>query len=912
MKPVEREDKALRFNNRLREILIDTKLEMPRPGIKMLRRTHLVERLAAVKNNPLCVITGPAASGKTSLVSQWLVEERRRAAWYSLDEFDNDSDRFFRYFLASLSRLDDALERKLTPVLRRQKRIQGEVIISYILDALKLLPGHSFFVLDDYHMICEDEVHRSLAFFLEHIPPRFHFILISRYEIPFPISRLKVRNKMIQISAPEMKFTDEETALFFTEILPLELSAHQLRELTLCMDGWVGGLLLFGLSFQAKQIPEGVATVMSRACGQTADYMIEEVLNRQPPGTREFLTTTALLDRFNADICKAVTGMADSARILDRTRRDNLFLSPLDDTQSWYRYHHLFSEAVRRHVQTAAPGLFQQVNEKASRWFAQNGYFEDAFHHAFASGDMAFFADMLEDYLMILYERYELASFQRWFNLLPDWMPAERGLLRLYRIRYKVETLDLTDIEAELADIEDHRDDLLGSYCESKKILCNDYLESFKRLLPYWIKPVRVDVQALKADLNCVPRSHRTFASVVSTLIPATYLYQGQINLAGAALKEIAPSIFSSENLLARMAWFRLTAHVERLQGHLHRSESVLGEALGFFHSHGLTGTELTFIPNLLQAWIHYLRNDLERAAESVSAALGYVEESKFLLEIMEGNTLMAAICSAQGNGETAYRYIEKVQLAARTIGTPDLIAIADGGCARLFLRHGEFQKAYDWINQQKSCHTETYSIHYIQERLVFSEMLYARGRYREALPILNSLRTQSMVQGVMEAVLSADILLSAVFYALKDRSGAKAAMKRALPYYLTEGYIRPFAEHRDAIWPVITEIVVSDGGHIQPDDFSDLLQACNVNQKLPRRPLSHGGAHGLTPREMEILELLVAGYTYREMAQRSFVSYETVKTHIRHIYAKLKVTSRLEAIRWGEQSGIFINPSKL
>jgi LuxR family transcriptional regulator, maltose regulon positive regulatory protein len=885
-------------------MLIRTKFHMPSLNARMIQRTHLVDRLSAERDRRLIVISGAAGSGKTSLVCQWINKDRIPVAWYSLDKADSESGMFFHYLLAALSVMDSEPASLVGLWLQKQKRFSGKDIIPLLIENLADLPEDIYLVLDDYHLNTSKRIHDALLYLLDHIPPKMHIVIISRYGVPFPMSHFKVRNQMVHISAEDMKFTEKETEQFFTEIIPVKLSTDEVHELARYTEGWVGGLQLLGLSLKEKYTFESLSNILTRARQDTTDYLIDEVITVQPKNIKTFLYRTALLDRFNVDVCREVTGMADTPEILDHVYRNNLFLTSLDTERKWYCYHHLFSEAIRKQLKIS-PDAFCEVHRKAALWFSQNDYLEDAFRHAFASGDFEFAADLLEDYLLHLYERYEVAASLRWLAKLPHEVFMQRPLLRLYECCFKIESFQLPDIEATLTDIEDLQTRAFERYEGVKKALCQDLFLYFKSILPCYRDPAPADVDQLDEALQRISLEDRLFPYVIKDIIASRHFFRGDLPRARDTLREASAKIFSSESTWAKMIWFGTAAYVERWQGHLCRAEAVLQEGFELLDQKGLSDTPLKFMLYAPMAWVFYFRNDLEKALEYGAIAMKFAEESRSVTTIFERSMLLAFIYQARGEAEKAYQYMKKIQDISKAIGNSNLIRSTDACIALLTMWLGDFRWTKQWVDRRKLCMDELFSFRLALECLAYAELLYRNGQYGDAGHMLETLRDRCGNQNTMEPMLSIDLLHSATLYALNDQDRAKNIMERALAFSESEGYIIPFVCLARDISPILIDmagILSNDQGL---SHLMTIMKACGIDRSSAAMPRGYGD---LTHREIEILELLTAGLRDKEIAERAFVSLPTVKTHVRHIFEKLNVCTRVQAIRRAEELKILKN----
>jgi LuxR family transcriptional regulator, maltose regulon positive regulatory protein len=885
-------------------MLIATKLLTPPLQTRMLIRRHLIGRLLEGRDSRLIVVSGEAGSGKTSLVCQWVKECKIRAAWYSLDTADNQTDVFLRYLLTALIDLHGTLAAALKPQLHSHNKLTGAEIVPLVVEQLVRLEEDVYLVLDDYHFITSKEVHSTLSFLLDRMPEKMHVVVMSRHSIPFPLSRFKVRGQATEILATDIHFTEEETARFFDEIMGLQLSDNDVRELARLTEGWVGGLQLLALSLKGKEIPKDLNGILGGARQDIADYLVSDVISVQSKKVRGFLTTTSLLDRFDADLCRETTGLPEAPDILEYAYRSNIFLIPLDKERTWYRYHHLFSDVVRKQIKKSAPETFKRVQQKAALWFADRGYLEDAFRHAFVSEDYDFAAALLEDHMLQLFERCEILSGLRWLSKVPHDVLIKKPLLRLHACGFRLESLRLPETEAVLEDIENRRENVFDQYDHSRKKLCEDLFIYFRYAAPHFSNPASADVNKLNELVSKFSSDHRQFLiRFIRFFIAEHYLYKGDPQRALDILKETSAMVFSSESLWGRMTWFRLAAIAELLQGHLHRVEALVREAHLFLNDSGSTDMPLKFLLYLPAAWVFYYRNDLEQALEYGTAGLRYVEQLGSVAHIVDGNALLFLIYHAIGNREKSAQRLEEMRRISKTAGSERVAALVDSWTAYLSMDRGDIAWAARWEDRRKSAPDEPFSIPFVRERLTFTNFLYQQRSYRRAVSELESLRDCCLKQNMMEAVLNIDLLLSASLYALSYRARAKTVMDEALVLSEADGVIRPFVNYMGAIAPILRDMADHLSGSVKSGHLTAIMTACGIGGADPgggSRQKVNGKAI-LTRRELEILKMIAAGYRNKEIADKVFVSLPTIKTHTSHIFEKLGVNNRDRAVRRAE-----------
>lgn len=881
--------------------LISTKLNAPPLKSRMVERIHLLDRLSEGRDARLIVISGVAGSGKTSLACRWILRDRLRAAWYSLDEADNDSDLFFRYLFAALHTIDDRLASTYGRWLRDGRRFTRREVICYLIECLLALPTEVYLVLDDYHFILSREIHDIVVCLLDHMPPRLHVVVTTRYSLPFSVPHFKVRNQVVEISASDMKFTERETEKFFEETIPVAFTADGIHAVSRLTEGWVGGLQLFGLSLKNKEAAYDLSAALSGLRSDATNYLVDEVISVQPKKVRDFLETTALLDRFNVELCREITGMPDCADVLDYVCRNNLFLVPLDGERTWYRYHHLFSEALKDRAKASSPDRLRKVYCQAALWFARGGYLEDAFRNAFASGDIEFAADLMEEHLLFVNDRYEYASGRRWLASLPHEMLMERTLLRLYDCGHGIESFHFSEIEAVINDIEADQNRAFDRYNGHKRALCEDLFIYFKHVLRYFYRdPVHADIERLNKAFEMISPENKLFSGHIKILIGLSYILQGDLFSAENALNEALPLIMASGTSFGRVFWYRSMANVERIRGRLHRSEAILEEAFDFLRLKGLSGTPLRFLLYLSVAWVCYHRNDMEKALEYAKGAASYGEQVKFARDAIEGNVLLSLIYFAKGNREETESRVREAERLSNEFGAADRNGSPDPRIQGLLLRLGGIFYAAQSIDQHRLTRDQPFSIYFFRDCLFKADLLCHRGSPRVAVKLLEQLRERCVERRMMEAVLEIDLYRCAVHRLLEEDEKARYILEKALSFADPEWYVRPFVDHAAAVLPILNDLVRKHSERRLSAHFREVLCACRLDGNRGSAAKRAGRRHGseLTDRETEVLKLMAAGYRYKEIALQISVSLETVRTHSRHILEKLNADSRGQAVR--------------
>lgn len=897
-------------------MLVATKLHMPPLRAEMVDRTRLVDGLAAGETSRLILITGQAGSGKTSLACQWLRKNGLNSVWYSIDKSDNEGDLFFRYLLTGFSESSEYLGDVLRPFLEGPKRLTVEETFPFVIECLDRLHEDVYVVLDDYHLITSVEIDNAILYLLRYMPPHLHLVILSRTEPSFPLGPMRVRNQLTEVTGSELSFTEDEGADFLCKTMALTLDREQMAEFFAYAEGWVGGLQLVGLALREIEKQGQLKEVLKTASRITADYLIGEIIDVQEEKVRSFLYASALLDRFNADVCRAITGIEETREILNHLLRANLFLVPLDTDRTWYRYHHLFSESIRPRIAGSRPTLAADVHRKAALWFAGHGYLEDAFQQAFATEDYEFVAAMLEDYLCLFFDVYANASVLRWLYKLPHGVFMKHPQLRLDECSFKVLSQRLTDVESVLSDIEErHRprraeEGQAGleypGYEGFKKIRFRNTFSYLKHALPFYRDPATADVEAMKQFAPEITEDERLFGLTLESTIASCELYQGDLASAGETLSRSWPDTSSSKSAFRKILWYRTAADLERWRGNLTLSQSIVEQALLFLDRANLNDTALKLYLYQPLAWVFYLRNDLGMALDYAVMNCRHAEQSSHVIESIGVYFLLALIHASRGDVDSGLAFLKQLRLVSRRCA-PGYSKLADAYWAVASAMLGQEGHADKWLSAKNGALSEPYSLTYFVERLAVARLLSKQGRYQESSAVLQSLKEECAARSVAHGSLIVDVSRSAALYMSGHLKLARSLIVETIASAEREGYLSPFVECGSSLAPLLADVAKDQSVRREVPYFSTVLAACNMEDiaRPSDRAGARPGSEAFTSRELEILKFIAAGYKKNEIAERLFISPHTVKAHSRHIFEKLQVRSKAEAISRARENGL-------
>lgn len=402
----------------------------------------------------LTLIAAPAGFGKTTLLSDWVARNQRPAAWVSLDENDNDCARFLTYVIAALRTLDPNLGSEALGLLEARQPPPAEAILTALINDIARTSQEFTLVLDDYHLIEVRAVHDAVTFLLDHLPTQLHLAVASRSDPPLPLARLRARGELTELRAADLRFAPDEAAAFLNQMMGLSLSAEAIAALEARTEGWIAGLQMAALSMQGRKDSASFVQAFTGSHRYIIDYLLEEVLQRQPEPVRDFLLHTSILEQLSGPLCAAVTEQADSGERLAALERSNLFVVPLDDQRQWYRYHQLFADVLRGRLCAEQPGRVPALHRRASEWYARHDLPTAAVRHALAAEDFEYAAHLIELAWPAVSRDRQDTVLRSWLKVLPDDQVQRRPVLCLYFAGALLTGGDLPAVEARLRDAE--------------------------------------------------------------------------------------------------------------------------------------------------------------------------------------------------------------------------------------------------------------------------------------------------------------------------------------------------------------------------------------------------------------------------------------------------------------------------
>jgi LuxR family maltose regulon positive regulatory protein len=414
--------------------IIQTRLHIPPLRAKLVQRTRLTAYIEQAIESKLLLLSAPAGYGKTTLLSAWANESPWPVAWFSLDSADNDRTRFLTYLINALQRIQGQIGKITLDLLTSQQTQNTEMLLTPLVNELLSSP-HMVLVLDDYHVIEDKHIHEALIFLLEYLPENLHLIISTRTDPPLPLARLRARHQLRELRTNDLRFSLEESAMFLTESMDLSLQEEAIITLDERNQGWITGLQLAALSLQdySQDYSQQSITTFTGNHHFVFDYLAEEVMQQLSTPLQEFLLKTSILTHLQTSLCEAITGQESSQHQLELLERNNLFLTALDTERTWYHYHPLFEEFLKKRLSQSTPELIPDLLTHASIWYEQHHYPDEAIQYALTAKQYPRAAQLIAHHARTLLAKRELSTLLRWIEELPtDLIQAQPQLCIAY------------------------------------------------------------------------------------------------------------------------------------------------------------------------------------------------------------------------------------------------------------------------------------------------------------------------------------------------------------------------------------------------------------------------------------------------------------------------------------------------
>ena len=883
----------------MEETILTTKLYVSPPPASIVRRPYLTEQLNKGLDCKLTLISAPAGSGKTTLASEWVSNCVRPVAWLSLEKSDSDTARFYTYLIAALQTIHAHLGTTSLNLIRSPQPSSSTAILTPLLNEIASLNQRFVLVLDDYHALDSPAIDEAVTFLIEHMPPTMHLVITTREDPQLPLSRLRARGQMTEIRSSDLRFNSTEAAEFLNRSMGLKLSGEDIIALESRTEGWIAGLQLAALSMQGQEDAADFIQSFTGSHRFVLDYLMEEVLQRQPEDVHTFLLNTSILDRMCGVLCDAV--LADSSSpsqsTLEFLEHANLFIVPLDNDRRWYRYHHLFAELLRQQLQQsfATPRDEKcldvaELHVRASKWFERQGLELEAFHHAAAAEDIERAERLIMGKGVPLHFRGAVTPVLNWLKSLPTTVLDERPSLWVTFASATSMAGELAAVEPKLqaaeaalegVELDDEARDLIG------------HIAATRALLATFRHDLEINISELRRALKYLHPDNLAVRTAVTWQLGLAHQLRGDRVAAKQAYAEAVAACESTGNSHINIFASTGLGNIQEFDNQLHLATQTYRRVLELV---GDPPGPVACEAHAGLARICYQWNDVTAAEHHAQQSVQLARQVETIDSFISCELFLARVKLARGDVTGAMTLLAKSEASTHQLGfthrIPDIAAVQ----VLVLLREGNLAAA------QHLAQTHDIPISHARVHL-------AQGDNQAALEILGTFRQLMEAKNWANELLSVCVLQAVAHAAHGDDDKALTLLSEALALGEPEGFIRLFVDEGAPIARLLADL---NARGIMPDYTTRLLRALEselgtyqVNPRLHPESSTQPLIEPLSQRELEVLRLVAQGLSNREISDRLFVALNTVKGHNRVIFSKLQVQRRTEAIARARQLGL-------
>ena len=888
---------------------------------KLVSRPRLDTLLDGNDFGAVTLVSATAGFGKTTVVADWARNREETVCWYSIDRRDNDPERFFGYLVTALQTAWSDLGARLLHALEAPELPDLETLMIGLLNEISEVESPGTLVLDDLHAVENRAIYTALALLVENLPPQLRLVILSREDPPLALPRLRGSGRLNEVRARDLCFSEEETGAFLNGRMKLDLDREAIGRLEERTEGWIAAVQMAGLSIVGRPNPEQFIASFAGTNRFILDYLMEEVLARQSDTGREFLFKTSILETLSGPLCDAVTGRDDGQEMLESLERSNMLLVPLDDRREWYRYHQLFADILRAQTKQHRKADLSDWHSRASRWYDQKGDRRSAIAHAFSSGDQELAADLIERTWPELAYGVRPMTWLSWAEELPSSEVEKRPVLSAAVAWMLLDKGETEGAEGRLEVAEAWIEGKSGPAGRVSNWAEYRFLPGSSQAARAYLSLIRGEFREAgehaKSARRLLPPEASFWHGTAYLFLGLARWWEGDLEDAYVAIEESVRSQRLAGNYYYHAFGMVLLAEIRMAQGRLgdanKRYDRILGPADSEEASPAEERRELIQDPVALYAGLgelYRLRGELDEADLHLTRGTEIRRQAVLPATAYRLYTARARLHESRRDFDLALEDLEEAARLQRPGAVPDLYPI-DALRARLLLRQGRLREATAWANGRPEATDEPPTVLDQFGHLTRTRVRLAVAGERGDDETLNTLlkRLDDLAQAASEvgyATISVEALIleSIALDRMDDRDTAAASVSRAARIAEPEGIVQPFLDEGASLLPAL-RIALTRGEN--PLFFRSLITAfqTEVGETPSAEAANQLLIEPLSPRELDVLELVAQGKTNQEVGEELFISLSTVKKHLNNLFGKLTARNRTEALRRARDLGL-------
>ena len=884
-----------------------TKLHIPPASQNIVHRQELYEKLNIGLTRKLILISAPAGFGKTTIISDWINQHKIPTIWFSLDNGDNDPAVFLSYVISGIQSIHKEFGQSAMRLLNSPNSPSVESITSLLINEIININQNFLLVLDDFHLIKSNEVLKLVTFLLEHIPGNIHIVILTRSDPSLSVPRLRSQHQLVELRSSDLSFSANDISVLFNKKLKLGLSIDDVYSLETKTEGWIAGLQLTALSMQGREDISGFIQDLKGDNRYIMDYLIEEVLKIQTDDIKEFLLQTSIMEQMSAPLCNAVLNRNDSQLILETLEMNNMFVVPLDSERIWYRYHHLFADLLKQRLLLLSDKRPEKLYSKACDWFEQNGMFEFALKNALIIKNYEKSIQILGEIVEGMWENGLHTSILKYCDLIPDHLVKKNPTLCLYFSWILVTTGQVQKAEPFLSSAENISKQIINDpHSSEDDVNTNNKLLSkisvaFAYLHTFTMSSEKV-LDYARTAMKFLSDDDSLWLGWISYSVGMAEMSKGNIKQGATTLQNSLEYSKKSNNLyLISEIAYEIAYHEMRHGGHYKAAYKHCSDLLKYMKVSGyseIAKAEWTYTGLFtMMSVIECIWTDLDSAFENVKTAYNLSKNEKNIGHRIKVLLAYSYVLYARDDKTGAISKLNELEVVMKQFKASHHVTDTYvGWMIRILIDSDQIDKASEFVKEsglglnQKMSYKEEFSyINYVR-------LLLAQNKYNEADAMISELYSLALSDNRIESLVYLKISYAVMFMMTGERQKAVKSLIEAMEYAADEDLLIFFLfdlNYTNDLLEEVYKIQAAGNTRISDQFIQKLRQAVETKKKRLKIP----PLMGLSTRELTTLKLIAENLVNQEIADRLFISINTVKTHLKNIFLKLEVDSRTGAV---------------
>ncbi len=890
--------------------IILTKLMPPTNSGRIIHRPQFDQLTSKPPEHPVTLICASAGYGKSTLMATWhkqLSEQNQVTCWLSLEKEESSTIALLSYLISTLSQVDTISGALARGQLANWSADSSVNTIATLMKEVTTQAKSMVFFIDDYHTVDTPAIAQIMETLINLLPDNLSLVIASRKRPLFSIGVLKVRNRLKEIDAGSLRFSERDVEQFIGQQLDTELAHESIQKITQQTEGWPAAIQLVTLALMGTANNQDILNKISGNVLDIADYLAKDVLGNLAPEMQQFLLNTAVLNRFQPELCDAVNPGQNNRQLIDQCSQQNLFLIPLDQARGWYRYHYLFREFLLNQLAIKYPKELPELHRKASRWLAAQGLIDDAVSHAIEAQDFPFLTELVERHAKRFITRGHMTQVLEWINRIPADLIADRPTIPAYKCCALFHMRRPTEAAEALRDAEQRLDELeaRGESIPGLRGELNVYRSGTAVAADDVNKAKAIAMEPLGSDVE--PFIH----GAQQNILGYCHFADGEYQLAREALARGNQYHAQCNSTYGVVYSQCFSALVEMAIGDLSRAEKLFSLAEKTAELEESWRSYISAEPSLYRGCILYEWNQIEGARELLEQNLPYVEQCSQASAPILGHIVRAKICWREDDRFEAYAHLERAQSICQSANLRYQRLLVANEQIRFLIAEGQIYRAMATANllgiQPHSGTPDTLPKSWQREPgfhyLIKSRLLLGLGEYAEALLLIDQLLPLVEMTETRRPQILLRIMKARAELMLNKKREAFNSIRIAIEKAQSGPYLSQFLEEAPFVFDLVNEQSL-------PNDLSSEALYFLSQLKNPGAAGEDPGKVGsasekLSSREIEILLHISQGKTNHQIAEKLFIADNTVKWHLKNIFDKLEVRNRTSAVFVGKEMGL-------